>query len=288
MTHLVVHLPFLLVGEDLLCFLGLLELLLGVRVVADVGVVLPCFLPVGLLYLIFGGVPGDPQYLVEILAHSLCEWYWIEILEKNGSPTGRDTSTPAAAVARLRPLHGPRPGRLFFPRETVRPMSVRSDARAAATVERIAVWGVAVLAVAALAGLVVGPGADLRTAAPSADFEGSYDNATGAVTVTHAGGDDLTGESVALVVTDADNDTTTRLLWANESTLPVTEGDSVTVDDPRVDSNGDGNYLDADRSVGFYLEPGDTVDVVWTGRLTGAPETRTETLETITIGDETG
>ncbi|MFC6756015.1 type IV pilin N-terminal domain-containing protein [Halomicroarcula sp. GCM10025894] len=167
-------------------------------------------------------------------------------------------------------------------------MSVRSDARAAATVERIAVWGVAVLAVAALAGLVVGPGADLRTAAPSADFEGSYDNATGAVTVTHAGGDDLTGESVALAVTDADNDTTTRLLWANESTLPVTEGDSVTVDDPRVDSNGDGNYLDADRSVGFYLEPGDTVDVVWTGRLTGAPETRTETLETITIGDETG
>ena len=167
-------------------------------------------------------------------------------------------------------------------------MSLRSDARAGVTIERIFVWGAAVLAVAALAGLVVGPGADFRTAAPSADFEGSYDNATGTVTVTHAGGDDLTGDSVALVVTDADTNETTRLLWGNESTLPVAEGDSFAVDDPRVDANDDGNYLDADGSVGFYLESGDTVDVVWTGRLTGAPETRTETLETITLGNATG
>lgn len=170
-------------------------------------------------------------------------------------------------------------------------MSVRSDARAAVTAERIAVWGAAVLVAVALAGLVVGPGADFRTAAPSADFEGSYDNTTGTVTVTHAGGDELAGgstQSVALVVTDADNDTTTRLSWANESSgLPVSEGDSFAVDDPRVDANDDGNYLDADGSVGFYLEQGDTVEVVWTGRLTGAPETRTETLETITVGNAT-
>jgi len=170
-------------------------------------------------------------------------------------------------------------------------MSLRSDARAAALVERIAVWGAAVLVAVALAGLVVGPGADFRTAAPSADFEGSYDNATGTVTVTHAGGDNLAGgstQSVALLVTDADTDSTTRLLWANESTLPVTASDSFAVDDPSVDADDDGNYLDADGSVGFYLEPGDTVEVVWTGRLTGAPETRTETLETITIGNATG
>jgi len=170
-------------------------------------------------------------------------------------------------------------------------MSVRSDARAAATAERIAVWGAAVLVAVALAGLVVGPAADFRTAAPSADFEGSYDNATGTVTVTHAGGETLasgSSQAVALVVTDADNGTTTRLQWANESTLPVAEGDSFAVDDPRVDANDDGNYLDADGSVGFYLEPGDTVAVVWTGRLTGAPETRTETLETVTIGNATG
>jgi len=171
-------------------------------------------------------------------------------------------------------------------------MSARSDARAAVTVERIAVWGVAVLVVAALAVLVVGPGADLRTAAPAADFEGSYDESTGTVTVTHAGGDSLTGgatQSVAVVVIDADNGTTTRLPWANESSgLPVAEGDTFTVDDPRVDADGDGNYLDADGSVGFYLEPGDTVEVVWTGRLTGAPETRTATLDTITVGNAAG
>jgi len=171
-------------------------------------------------------------------------------------------------------------------------MRARSDARAAVTVERITVWGAAVLVVAALAVLVVGPGADFRTASPTADFEGSYDSATGTVTVTHAGGDSLTdgnSQSVAVVVTDADNDTTTRLPWANESSgLPVAEGDSFAVDDPRVDADGDGNYLDADGSVGFYLEPGDTVEVVWTGRLTGAPETRTATLDTITVGNETG
>lgn len=171
-------------------------------------------------------------------------------------------------------------------------MSGRSDASGAVTVERIAVWGAAALAVAALAGLVVGPGADLATAAPTADFEGSYDDSTGTVTVTHAGGDRLGGgttQSLALVVTDADNGTTTRLPWANESSgLPVTEGDAFTLDDPRVDADGDGDYLDADGSVGFYLAPGDTVEVVWTGRLTGAPETLTETLDTITLGNATG
>lgn len=171
-------------------------------------------------------------------------------------------------------------------------MSGRSDTRAGVTLERLFVWGATVLVVAALAGLVVGPGADFRTAAPTAEFEGSFNNTTGTVTVTHAGGDSLAGgttDTVELVVTDADTDTTTRLRWANETNgLPIAETDSVTVDDPRVDSDDDGDYLDADRSVGFYLESGDTVAVVWTGRLTGAPETRTETLDTVTLGNETG
>ena len=166
-----------------------------------------------------------------------------------------------------------------------------SDARGGVTVERIAVWGAAALAVAALVVLAVGAGAEFRTATPEAQFAGSYDAETGALTVTHAGGDGLTDrntDSVALAVTDADTDATTRVLWANESSLPVTEGDAFTVDDPTVDSNGDDNYLDADGSVGFYLEPGDTVEVVWTGRRLGAPETQTETLETLTVGNATG
>jgi len=170
-------------------------------------------------------------------------------------------------------------------------MSGTSDSRGTVTAERIAVWATAVLAVAALAVLAVGAGAEFRTATPTADFTGSYDDTTGTVTVTHAGGDALTDrntDSVALAVTDADTNATTRLLWATESALPLSAGDSITVDDPRVDSDDDRNYLDADASVGFYLEPGDTVAVVCTGRRLGAPETQTASLGTVTVGNETG
>ena len=166
------------------------------------------------------------------------------------------------------------------------------DRRGSVTVERIAVWVLAALVVAALAALVVGPGADYRTATPDLTVEGSYDAANGSVTLTHAGGEDLTATSthaVVVAVTDADTDETTRLTWAsNESGLPLSEGDSFTVDDPSVDSDGDGNYLDGDGSVGFYLEPGDEVAVVWTGRLLGAPDAGATIYETTTIGNTTG
>ncbi|MFC6862198.1 hypothetical protein ACFQGE_01840 [Halomicroarcula sp. GCM10025817] len=159
------------------------------------------------------------------------------------------------------------------------------DARAALTLERLAVWGLAVLALVALAGLVVGPGADLRTDAPDV-VEGEFDAQAGAVTLTHAGGDRLTGtatDRIAVAVTDTDRNATTTVIWANESTLPVGEGAQFVVDDPRVDSDGDGDFHDGDATVGFHLEAGDTVAVVWTGRLIGAPETRTEMLATVTL-----
>jgi len=109
-----------------------------------------------------------------------------------------------------------------------------SDSRGAVTVERIAVWLLAVLAVAALVALVVG-------------------------------------------------------LWATDSDgLPVTEGDSITVDDPRTDSDGDGGFLDGDVSVGFVFDSGDTVEVVWTGRILGTPEEQSSTLGTVTVTNETG
>lgn len=170
-------------------------------------------------------------------------------------------------------------------------MRIRSDTRGAVTAERVAVWALAVLAVVALAALVVGPAAEYRTAAPSVGIEGSYDASTGTVTVTHAGGDELTARStgrLALVATDTDRSATTRLTWATESDgLPVSEGDLITVDDPRVDSNDDGNYLDGDTSVGFMFDSGDTVAVVWTGRLIGAPDEQTATLGTVTVGNAT-
>jgi len=158
--------------------------------------------------------------------------------------------------------------------------------------ERVAVWLLAALALAALAALVVGPGAEFRTATPSVTVEESFDAADGSVTLTHAGGDTLSSRStdeLAVVVTDADTNATTRLTWADDSGgLPLGPGGSFTVDDPSVDSNGDENFLDGDGSVGFYFEPGDTVEVVWTGRLVGAPDTVTATFQTVTIGNETG
>ncbi len=44
------------------------------------------------------------------------------------------------------------------------------------------------------------------------------------------------------------------------------------------------DYLDGDASVGFYLDSGDTVAVRWTGRPLGAPDERTTTLDTVTLG----
>lgn len=171
-------------------------------------------------------------------------------------------------------------------------MRRQSDSRGVITVERVAVWLLAAVAVVALVALVVGPGSDYRTATPTVTVEGNYDVATGAVTLTHDGGDELTARSTTrldVVVTDADQNTTTRLRWADDSDgLPVGPGESFTVDDPRADIDGDGNFLDGDGSVGFLFETGDTVELVWTGRLIGMPDEQTATLGSVTIGDETG
>ena len=70
-AQLVVLLSLLLVGQHLLGRLGLLELLLCVGVGADVRVVLPDGLAVGLLDLVRRGVPGDSKHVVKILCHQL-------------------------------------------------------------------------------------------------------------------------------------------------------------------------------------------------------------------------
>jgi len=160
------------------------------------------------------------------------------------------------------------------------------EQRAGVTVERVVVWAVAALAVAGTAAVVVGPGADLRGAAPEVAVDATFDADAGAVTLEHAGGDSLTAgntDRLVLELTDADRNTTVRVAWASGDRLPIEPGDTLVVDDPRVDSDGDGNYLDGDRSVGFYLEPGDRITVVWTGRLPGAPQTRTVTVADVTV-----
>jgi len=70
-AQLVVLLSLLLVGQHLLGRLGLLELLLGLGVVADVRMVVADRLAVGLLDLLLGSVTGDSQHVVKILCHQL-------------------------------------------------------------------------------------------------------------------------------------------------------------------------------------------------------------------------
>ncbi len=60
------------VGEDLVGLGGLLELLLGLRVVrVDVGVQLARLYPEGFLDLLLAGVPGDAQHLIGVSRHVL-------------------------------------------------------------------------------------------------------------------------------------------------------------------------------------------------------------------------
>ncbi|MFC7195592.1 hypothetical protein ACFQL4_14770 [Halosimplex aquaticum] len=121
----------------------------------------------------------------------------------------------------------------------------------------------------------------------------SFDNETGTLTVRHAGGDsivDRTTQRLSVVAVDTTTGSTQEVVWASDSAgpskrgpgYPIARGDSLTVDDPSVDADGDENYLDAERSVGFYLEQGDRVRVVWTGSMRG--DTRTVTIANATLG----
>jgi len=159
-------------------------------------------------------------------------------------------------------------------------------------VERWVVWLVALAVVGGLVGSVVVFGDELRRDSPGADFSVTFDDETGTLTVEHAGGDavsDRTTERLSVAVRDSSTGTSEEVVWVSDAPgatkrgvgYPIRPGDTLTVDDPSVDSNGDGSYLDAERSVGFYLESGDSVAVVWTGSMRGT--TRTETLANATL-----
>ncbi|WP_436923896.1 type IV pilin [Halosimplex amylolyticum] len=166
------------------------------------------------------------------------------------------------------------------------------DDRAVA-VERWVIWLVVLAITVAVVGSVVYFGDEFRRDSPDADFSVSFDSEVGALTVQHDGGDsiaDRTTERLSVVAVDESTGNSQEVVWASDSAgptkrgpgYPVAPGDSLTVDDPSVDSDGDENYLDAERSVGFYLEDGDTVRVVWTGAMRG--DTQSVTLANATLG----
>jgi len=159
-------------------------------------------------------------------------------------------------------------------------------------VERWVVWLVALAVVGGLVGSVVYLDDELRRDSPGADFSVSFDAETGTMTVEHAGGDpiaDRTTERLSVVVLDGSTGANEEVVWVSDSPgatqrgvgYPVRPGDSLRIDDPSVDGDGDGSYLDAERSVGFYLESGDSVRVVWTGSMRGT--TQTVTLANATL-----
>jgi len=166
-----------------------------------------------------------------------------------------------------------------------------TDTRAGA--ERAAVWLVALAVVAGTVGSVVYVAEDLRRDSPEADFEISFDEEARIIAVEHAGGDAVTDrvtERLLVEVVDSDGETTATVTWASDilglssrgTGYPVEAGDVLTVDDPSIDSNDDGNFHDADESVGFHISGGDTVRVVWEGNRQGGP-TRTVTLAEATL-----
>ncbi|WP_123537386.1 type IV pilin [Halosimplex salinum] len=161
-------------------------------------------------------------------------------------------------------------------------------------VERWVVWLVVLAITAAVVGSVVYFGDEFRRDSPNADFSVSFDGDASALTVEHVGGDsisDRTTERLLVVVVDGSTGNSDEVVWVSDSAgptkrgggYPVRSGDSLRIDDPSVDSDGDENYLDAERSVGFHLEDGDSVRVVWEGSMRSS-ETRSVTLANATLG----
>lgn len=158
-------------------------------------------------------------------------------------------------------------------------MELRDYLRAVLGVERVGAWLAAVVAVAAIA-TVVTAGVPTVGGPPAAEFDVAYDGAAQQYTISHDGGDVIDdGESLTVVVSNGQH--TANVTWAGDdgvTAFPVRPGDSVTVDDPRVDSDDDGDFFDGDATVGFELTGNETVELRWTGRPLGAPDTRTVVL----------
>jgi len=172
------------------------------------------------------------------------------------------------------------------------PFALARDDRAVA-VERLTIWLVVLAITLAVAGSVVYFGDEFRRDSPDADFAVSFDGETGTLTVEHAGGDsisDRTTGRLSVVVVDESTGNSETVVWVRDRNgptkrggeYPVRAGETLTVDDPSVDADGDENYLDGDRSVGFYLESGDSVRVVWAGSMRGGTES--VTLANATLG----
>lgn len=168
--------------------------------------------------------------------------------------------------------------------------SSQSRDRGSVGAERVAAWLLVVLAIAFALAVATGPGASVATDSPTASFAGTYDASANSLTVEHADGDAVragTTSALVLVIDDTGTDNVANVTWVADdgdgSTFPVEPGETITVDDAFVDANDDGDRFDADATVGFELDEGDDVRVVWRGRPLGAPSEITRTLDRMTV-----
>ena len=168
--------------------------------------------------------------------------------------------------------------------------SLDEDERGSVGVERVVAWIIVVLAVGFTVAVVAGPGESVATNAPDASFEGSFDDETNTLRLEHAGGNPIRAgptSSLVVVLSDADGDSDQNVTWVGDdegvAAYPVDSGDTIAIDDASVDSDGDGNAFDANATVGFELDEGDTARVVWRGRPLGAPGEIAVTIDRITV-----
>jgi hypothetical protein len=172
------------------------------------------------------------------------------------------------------------------------PRRAGTDERAG--LQRPVVWLVVLVVAAAAAGSVVLYADDVRRDVPNSEFVFDFDAETATVTVEHAGGQSITDRTttnLTLVFEDVSAGTTSRVVWVSDVGgpikrgfgYPIEDGDSLSVDDPTVDSNGDESVFDADATVGFAFAPEDEVRVVWTGSRYGGPD-QTVALANATVG----
>jgi hypothetical protein len=172
--------------------------------------------------------------------------------------------------------------------------TLSDDERGAVGAERVDAWMLVLLAVGFTVAVVLQPGV-IAASPPDASFSGTFAADTNTLQVEHDGGDAIRSgptSSLVLVVSDAETDSARNVTWVADdgsslAAYPVEPGDGVAIDDPTVDSDGDGDAFDGDAPVGFELGPGDTVRVVWLGRPLGAPDQVTTTLDRVTIQDGT-
>lgn len=109
-------------------------------------------------------------------------------------------------------------------------------------------------------GLQAAPSCPMGTYTPTVRFDVKWDSATETVSITHAGGDELSPSddhgtiSLFVMVVDDGTEREEQLMWMNQNAgePPVRMGDSFTIQQSQTN---------------IVLSPGDEIRVIWRGNI---------------------